>query len=147
MHKLQDSTLCSTEENTGWKTDSVWSFSKADLIKKINITIQSISTGFLMQVNGPHRCPKLQSYQKCTLDGEIKKLIKLYFLDNGKIIRPWPQMRLRPFITRDGGILPKLLLWPHQRTPTSQIKELQLPNHCYYYEPLMLQFLWAYMFG
>jgi hypothetical protein len=31
-----------------------------------------------MQVNGPHRCPKLQSYQKCTLDREIKKLIKLY---------------------------------------------------------------------
>jgi hypothetical protein len=78
MHKLQDSTLRSTEENIGRKTDSARSFSKADLIKKINITIQSVSSGFPMQVNGPHRCPKIQSYQKCTLDGEINKLIKLY---------------------------------------------------------------------
>jgi hypothetical protein len=45
-----------------------------------------------------------------TVDATLTIHTPLHFLDNGKIIRPWPQMRLRPFITRDGCILPKLLL-------------------------------------
>jgi hypothetical protein len=59
--------------------------------------------------------------QNCRLSRQLWGYLTTYFtfLDNGKIIWPWPQMRLRPIITRDGGILPKLLLWPHQRTPTS----------------------------